>query len=213
MLRTAATTLTHLLAIIGAGFLLATGHAFVRTAWMDRPAVSVTRVAPVQPVRPVQPGPAKVPPSEAPPGGVPDPSQTAHDAIDAATPVGPLDAPVKPGSINLREALALFEQGAFFLDARYEDDFNAGRIEGAFWMPASRVPTEDGRADLEIIAPGGTVIIYCTGGDCDASENTANRIEQMGYSFDIRILGKGYSDWLEAGLPVEGVSPDAGVTP
>lgn len=218
MLRTAANTLTHLLAIIGTGFLLASGHVYVRSAWMDRPAVSVTRTAPsrtAQPVGPNQATPAPDPAPDPTPDLAADPPSwarsTERGSSDSSDPVvfepaaqpSPLDAPVKPGSINLREAHDLHEQGAFFLDARYEEDFKAGRIGGAFWMPASRVPTDEGRTDLEIIPPGGTVVIYCTGGDCDASENTANRIELMGYTFDIRILGKGYADWLEAGLPTE----------
>jgi rhodanese-related sulfurtransferase len=181
------TTLTRLLAIAGAGFVLATGHAFVRTAWSDRPPIVLARAVPVEPSGPdvttVSPAPDPVPRPE-------------------GEPVSALDAPVKAGSITLREASDLFEQGAFFLDARYEGDYRAGHIEGAFWMPASRVTTPDGMAELQIIEPGGTVVVYCTGGDCDASENTAIRLEQAGFTFDIRILGKGYEDWAAAGLPI-----------
>lgn len=178
--------MTRLLAIAGAGFVLATGHAFVRTAWFDRPPIVLARTVSVQPTGP------DVTPVPTPPDAVQSP---------AAGPVSPLDAPVKAGSITLGEAFRLFENGAFFLDARYEADFRAGHIEGAFWMPASRVTTPAGMGELQIIEPGGTVVIYCTGGDCDASENTAIRLEQAGFTFDIRILGKGYQDWLDAGLP------------
>lgn len=168
MPQACATTLTRLLAIIGAGSVLAAAHAFVRTARFDRPPIALARAA-------------------------------ADAASPGQTPAS--DPSVKSGTISLDEARALFEQGAFFLDARYESDYRAGHIEGAFWMPASRVITPAGRAELEIIEPGGTVVIYCTGGDCDASENTAIRLEQSGFHFDIRILGKGYADWADAGLP------------
>jgi rhodanese-related sulfurtransferase len=194
------TTLTRLLAIAGAGFVLATGHAFVRTAWFDRPPIMLTRAVAVQPAGPDA---TPTPPVEA---ETPDES-----------PVSPLDAPVKPGSITLGEAFRLFENGAFFLDARYEADYREGHIEGAFWMPASRVATPEGMGELQIIEPGGTVVIYCTGGDCDASENTAIRLEQAGFTFDIRILGKGYVDWVEAGLPtaagMDGTDTGEGGTP
>lgn len=177
------TTLTRLLAIAGAGFVLATGHAFVRTAWFDRSPIVLARAV------------------------------ALASAGEALAP----EPAVKPGSISLEQAFALFEEGAFFLDARYEADFRAGHIEGAFWMPASRVITPAGRGELQIIEPGGTVVIYCTGGDCDASENTAIRLEQAGFTFDIRILGKGYVDWVDAGLPIgtgmDGTDTGEGGTP
>ena len=196
------TTLTRLLAIAGAGFVLATGHAFVRTAWLDRPPIMLTRAVAAPPAGP-DATPTPTPPDSAP-------------APDAPV-VSPLDAPVKAGSITLGEAFRLFENGAFFLDARYEADYREGHIEGAFWMPASRVATPEGMGELQIIEPGGTVVIYCTGGDCDASENTAIRLEQAGFTFDIRILGKGYVDWVEAGLPtaagMDGTDTGEGGTP
>ena len=194
---TMASTLSRFLAIIGLGFIFACGHQFVRTAWMGQPAVALTRAGAT--AQPGDPAPADPVPAD------PTPAQTITDP-DPSVPVSPLDAPVKDGHITLREAFELYEQGVFFLDARHEEDFNAGHIEGAFWMPAARVITEEGRNDLSIIEPGGTVVIYCTGGDCDASENTAMRIERMGFSFDIRIMGKGYTDWADAGLPT-GVTP------
>lgn len=191
---TLASTLSRFLAIIGLGFVFACGHQFVRTAWMGQPAIALTRV-----------GPTALPDDPAPAPTNPTPAETITDP-DPSEPVSPLDAPVKEGHITLRAAFELYEQGVFFLDARHEADFNAGHVEGAFWMPAARVITEEGRNDLSIIEPGGTVVIYCTGGDCDASENTAMRIERMGFSFDIRIMGKGYTDWADAGLPT-GVTP------
>jgi rhodanese-related sulfurtransferase len=194
-------TLTRLLAIVGLGFVLASGHAFVRTAWMDRPPIALSRQAAPTIADPGTGQPVPTPPAD------PDPSRSTEQTgpettqADPAAPGSVLDEPVKPGSITLRQARDLFENGAFFLDARYEKDYVAGHIEGAFWMPAARVTTPEGLSDLQIIEPGGTVVIYCTGGDCDASENTAIRIEQAGFSFDIRILGKGYEDWVRAGLP------------
>ncbi len=199
MPETCTTTLTRLLAIIGVGFVLATAHAFIRTAWFDRPPIALARVVAMGPSDSASSVPASQPPAQS-----PAQPQTQTDQG--------LDAPVKAGSITLGQALKLFEQGAFFLDARYEADYRAGHIEGAFWMPASRVTTPAGRAELEIIEPGGIVVIYCTGGDCDASENTAIRLEQSGFNFDIRILGKGYTDWAEAGLPTStGMDGEGGV--
>lgn len=184
------TLLTRVVAIAGAGFLLGVGHSWVRVAWMGRPGIVLSRAELV------------------PTGGGPSLTQVTPGAgdpgdADATGAVSPLDAAVKAGSLTLREASVLHEEGAFFLDARHEEDFVAGRIAGAMLMPASRAETREGQADLDTIPPGSTVVIYCTGGDCDSSENTAIRLTQLQYEFDVRILGKGYTDWQEAGLPVE----------
>lgn len=184
------TLLTRVVAIAGAGFLLGVGHSWMRVAWMGRPGIVLSR-AELTPTG----GAPLVPPTKP---GTGDPSDT-----ESSQEVSPLDAPVKAGSLTLREASDLHEQGAYFLDARHEEDFVAGRIAGAILMPASRAETREGQADLDTIPPGSVVVIYCTGGDCDASENTAIRLTQLQYEFDVRILGKGYSDWQEAGLAVE----------
>lgn len=189
----------HLLAIAGLGFVLGTGHALVRTLVLDEPAVRLTRAAQAD-TMPAEPEPA-TPEADAAPGDA-DATPTTPEMSDPIEPVSPLDIPVKQGQITMREAHELFQAGAFFLDARSESDFNAGHIEGSFWMPASRTTTSEGQDDLNFIPPGDTVVIYCTGGDCDASENTANRLELLQYDFDIKIMGRGYVDWLEADLPV-----------
>lgn len=196
-------TPTRVLAIVGLGFLLGAGHAVVRSAVMGELPIVLTRETAgsggtgVPPL--VQPIPED---TTAPPVATPPPGGTGVPPLVSSASDG-LDAPVKPGSITLREALALHEQGAWFLDARHEEDFAAGHVSGAVLMPASRTTTPPGQNDLDAIPPGSTVVIYCTGGDCDASENTAIRLEQLQYEFDIRIMGKGYSDWADAGLPTE----------
>ncbi|RMH28019.1 MAG: rhodanese-like domain-containing protein [Planctomycetota bacterium] len=205
MIRTPA----QLLAIAGLGFVLATGHTLFRSIVMDKAPVVVVRQVRTAETPPIgrDDAPAdqpQTPQGETPPDRDPPSSETTDAAPDSMQASSPLDEPVKEGSITLREAFALFQDGAFFLDARYQSEFERGHIEGAIWMPASRVVTSEGQEELNFIPPGGIVVIYCTGGDCDASENTAIRIEQLQYDFDIRILGKGYEDWANAGLPVEG---------
>lgn len=137
------------------------------------------------------------------PASDPDAAPTTTPDADPATSGDPLDAPVRDGHITLREASELWQFGAVFLDARHEHEFEEGHVQGAYWMAASRVGTA---ASLDILAaldPNEPLVIYCTGGDCDASENTRNRVEALGLGFiDIRILGVGYEEWEAAGLPV-----------
>lgn len=123
-------------------------------------------------------------------------------AAFAANPL--FDEAVRADHITMRQAYTLYEQGATFLDARHDYEFEAGRIAGAIFMPSTLLSSGEGIPQAYEIDPSQPVIIYCTGGDCDASENTAVLLDALGMGFDIQILGKGYDDWAAVGLPVEG---------
>lgn len=190
-------TLARLLAIVGLGFLLGVGHSVARTTLMGKRGLVLTLQTQdgTQPVE-TPSHPAPTPGGQLPPAGT-EPTSDAD----------PLDAPVNSGHITLREAKRLFDEGAYFLDARHLEDFEAGHIEGAVSMPASRVLTRDGIDALDAIPPESTVVVYCTGGDCDASENTVINIQASAYTLKLVILGKGYDDWAAAGLPTESGEP------
>lgn len=124
------------------------------------------------------------------------PSATYTGASDAL-----LDAPVPAGSLTLREARKLWEMGAYFIDARHEEEFVAGHIQYAAFLPAQLFDTDIARANavMDSIPADATIVLYCVGGECDASKNTAALLEQYGYT-DLRIMGAGYEHWVEAGF-------------
>jgi len=174
----------RVLAIVGAAFLIGTGHALV-----SGPVVLGARS--------VRAGTE---------GVKGDPSRTT-DRAQAPREENPTDRDptadaVPEGMLTLAESRELWDRGAYFLDARHEDEFDLGHIEYAQWLPATRFDT-DPEGALRVIGsipPDGTIVIYCVGGDCDASENTAARLEHYGFT-DLRIMGVGYSDWAQAGHP------------
>ncbi|MEL6740057.1 MAG: rhodanese-like domain-containing protein [Planctomycetota bacterium] len=213
------TTLIRILAIVGAASLLGAGHLLTRsTAIVLRvdmqpvPADAVTDLPgepalaqpePLEPIEPVEDAGGDAPPAA-------DPTAAGEANTERAAPA--ISTGVR--KIGLAEAATLFNQGAAFIDARTEREFAEGRIYGAFWMPAQRVFTEAGQNDLDFVDPSLPVVVYCTGGECDASENTIARIRAAGYDWpDIRIMQPGYDDWLAAGLPVETGSPGEGDQP
>lgn len=115
-----------------------------------------------------------------------------------------LDAPVPEGTLTLRQAHKLWEGGAYFIDARHEEEFEEGHIQYAAWLTSPLFNTDSDRA-FEIantMPPGDTVVIYCIGGECDASHNVARRLAEIGFT-DLRIMGVGYTDWVNAGFPTE----------
>ncbi len=114
------------------------------------------------------------------------------------------------GKVSLEAAARLHEramagEAVVFLDARLESDYEAGHIAGALLMPHTRVSGGDGLDELAMYASpgeGAVLVIYCTGGDCEASEDTAILLEAAGYT-RIVIMSAGYEDWAAAGLAVE----------
>jgi rhodanese-related sulfurtransferase len=126
---------------------------------------------------------------------------------------GPGDAVADPSAgapadghfLDLEQAHEAFFAGEVFLDARPRHEYDAAHIEGAY--PLSTEAISEGQAgDVldELLALGYSqpMVIYCHGGDCDASENTAIRLQAMGFT-NLRIMKAGFDEWRDAGYEVQ----------
>ena len=104
--------------------------------------------------------------------------------------------------ISLSEAAKLFtEKAAVFIDARSDEDFRKGHIQGAKSLPWQDVD----QRFIEIaedISPDVTIITYCDGETCKLSHDLALFLIDMGFK-DVRVLVNGWSVWQETNLPVE----------
>jgi len=115
------------------------------------------------------------------------------------------DAPTEslPFFIDVSQAAALFEAGdTVFADARPVDQYIEGRIEGAEHLSPEAFL---GGAEPDFVymyPPEQRIVIYCPGGECDASELVAIRLQEYGFT-NLHILEPGYPGWVEAGLPTE----------
>lgn len=223
-------TCSGLLSIIGAAFLFATAHALIiGPVDISPPAIKVDGAVKGDPNR-ARPAPAESTPApETAPEAdderadtpaepevrslnrrpEPPTGEQASRTTEQTDPSELLDAPVPEGMLTLRQSHELWEQGAYFIDARHREDFEAGRIQYAAWLPSTLFDTDPSSASAVVasIPPDATVVIYCVGGECDASHNTARRLAREGYT-DLRIMGAGYADWVAAGLPTnEGSAP------
>ncbi len=118
-----------------------------------------------------------------------------------------LDAPVPAGMLTLRRAHQMWIDGAYFVDARRLDEYEAGHVSGAAHLTAENIVTRAGQDQLATIPPDAAVVIYCIGGEgCDASKNTMALMQQYGYT-DMHIMGVGYDEWAAAGLPTDKGAP------
>lgn len=104
--------------------------------------------------------------------------------------------------ISLADAAKLFtEKAAVFIDARSNEDFRKGHIQGAKSLPWQDVD----QRFIEIaedISPDATIITYCDGETCELSHDLALFLIDMGFK-DVKVLVNGWSVWQETSLPVE----------
>lgn len=83
-----------------------------------------------------------------------------------------------------------------------QDAFRAFHLRRAINIPLS--PSFE--SDVERVIPDKTepIVVYCMDRSCPVSAEAAERLERHGYVSVTHYPG-GKKDWLEAGLPVEGL--------
>lgn len=146
--------------------------------------------APVEaaPIEPVQSDPIQSDPVQA------DPIQT-----------DPPEVELPEYYISVERAFQYWEEGMPFVDARTDHEREVGTIEGAVhletrdFLPGGRV--EPILAQLDRSFP---VIVFCAGGECDASENVAQRLIGRGFT-EVYIMHEGFGAWEAAGHPTQPV--------
>ncbi|MDD8020723.1 MAG: rhodanese-like domain-containing protein [Acidobacteriota bacterium] len=104
--------------------------------------------------------------------------------------------------ISLPEAEdAWSRRQAVFLDSRSREDFNRGHIPGAVSVPFEELKMGD-EGLLALIPDSPEIVIYCEGGDCQASLSLARILDSRGFR-NLRVFLGGWAEWTQSGLPVE----------
>lgn len=176
-------------ACIGAVALaIGTVHALIKPvkSWeSERPAAPVAPIP--NPAQPSQPAPAGTQPTPA----VPTP---------AAVPAVPRD--------DRMITLARFKElmsGSLplqIIDAREPGEFSAGRIAGAINIPPGEFFGKVPDAVNQRLVRDLPVVVYCSGGNCDASKLVAMRLKDLGFAQTF-VYEDGYTGWTTAGEAVE----------
>ena len=91
----------------------------------------------------------------------------------------------------------MYDRGILFIDARDEEEFAEGHIKGATVAPST--------PELVQLFPdrSSAIVTYCSGGDCDVSQELA---EELMYDWEyerIFVYLGGWPEWKRAGYPVE----------
>ncbi|MGH7243527.1 MAG: rhodanese-like domain-containing protein [Phycisphaerales bacterium] len=141
--------------------------------------------------------------------GTPVTSPEAPVTTEKPSPYGYADTETAPKSdaplglmIDSVAAKKLFDSGVVFLDARIDEEFNAGHVPQAFHLNSSLFNTLGASETMKALDPAQPIVIYCGGGDCDASKNLAILLQGAGYT-KLHIIEQGFPEWHAKGFPVE----------
>lgn len=144
------------------------------------------------------------------------PRGTAASPTQPSGPTAPSPAPstaAKPsadGLIELEAVKALLDaQAADFFDARSESEYAAGTIPGAFHLPPDAFAGGALPEVTNFVARERKIVVFCGGGECDASKLVALRLRGIGFR-DVSVFHGGMTEWLAKGMPVTGVQPAGG---
>jgi rhodanese-related sulfurtransferase len=107
-----------------------------------------------------------------------------------------------------------YQQGLIvFVDARDEDHYAERHIPGAYELDRYH-PEKDLATDLAPCQNAETVVVYCTGGDCEDAEFTALLLRDAGVpNQKLFVYGGGFDDWSVSHLPLEQGARNSGVAP
>jgi len=125
------------------------------------------------------------------------PRPTPPNAGDVALPETPAMA---PGIIGIDEVLADLESnGARFIDAREDHEYREGHIRGAINLPSSAIYERiDDLYGAGVLAQD-KVIIYCGGGDCEASHNVADELRRNFGFTHVLVYEQGWAEVESSG--------------
>jgi rhodanese-related sulfurtransferase len=127
-----------------------------------------------------------------PPAG-PPPTQAALPVIPESE---------RPRTVDLPLVTQFVEAGAaLVVDARESAEFADGHIPGAVSIPyddAVRDPAPLARLDPR----GRPIIVYCSGGSCEASRMLADMLVRDFHQRRVLVYEGGYPEWVAAGRPV-----------
>lgn len=180
------------LAIVGLGCVLGAADS-----WLRPTVITLKENAAAPRSEPAQATPSRASPVQpTTPAAASTPSDNATKTPDATT------ASSLGLMIDAKAAKALFDQGVIFLDARIQPEFDAGHVPQAFLLNSTMFGTPAADDAMKVLDTNAPVVIYCGGGDCDASKNVAILLQQAGFK-QIHIIEKGFPEWKELGYPIE----------
>jgi rhodanese-related sulfurtransferase len=181
---------------------IGTVHALVHPVRTELPPLPTPAIPPVAPVAPGPTAPVHPSDTTKPPTG----AQTAPGASGTTAPTPPAQpaAPRNERMITLARFKELMS-GSLplqIIDAREPDEFAAGHIPGALSIPPSEFLGKVPDLVNQRLSRDLPMVVYCTGGNCDASKLVAMRLIDLGFG-QTYVYEDGFTGWTKAGEAVE----------
>ncbi|OOV09211.1 hypothetical protein RF819_16420 [Rhodoferax fermentans] len=98
--------------------------------------------------------------------------------------------------INVAQAQALIQQGAFVLDVREPDEFEAGHVPASTLIPLGQLADRVAELDSQRTHK---IVVICHGGKRSAT--ACGQLAELGFGCTYNIAG-GILAWRKAKLPV-----------
>jgi rhodanese-related sulfurtransferase len=98
-----------------------------------------------------------------------------------------------------------------FVDARSDKHYQAGHIPGAYQLDHYR-PADYIAVVLPACQVAEQIVVYCEGGDCEDSENTALFLRDAQVSSEkLIVYAGGITEWAANGMPIETGERNSGI--
>jgi rhodanese-related sulfurtransferase len=101
--------------------------------------------------------------------------------------------------ITPAQAYAKYEQGAFFLDVRSQDEWNQFHIAGSTLVPLDQLQNH-----LSELPRDKDIVVVCLSGH--RSQSGVATLQQAGFT-RVSCLSGGLQAWIAAGYPIQGNAP------
>jgi rhodanese-related sulfurtransferase len=105
----------------------------------------------------------------------------------------------QPSEIGVEQAYAEFQEGAFILDVRDQDEWDAFHIPGTTLIPLDQLQTR-----LEELPRDRRIVVVCRSGN--RSKRGRDVLLEAGFT-DVASMTGGLTAWSHAGYPIEGTRP------
>jgi rhodanese-related sulfurtransferase len=191
--------ISRALALIGLGLLIGAADSWIRPVQLrlNPQASTETKTPAIDGSKPIDAMTPTAPSHTGTPAGATPEQQPAATGASSAASTEALGL-----EITLAQSKALFDEGVMFIDARIDSEYAVDRVSGAIHLTTAMFSGSEPPAALAILDPTRPVVIYCTGGDCDASHSVGIRLQQLGFE-KIHIMVDGLPGWKNAGYPVD----------
>jgi len=107
----------------------------------------------------------------------------------------PVQANALPMEVSVQDAFSMREEGAFILDVRNQDEWDAGHVPGATLIPLPQLASR-----LAELPQDQEIVVICRSGNRSATARDI--LLDAGFSSVTSVAG-GFNDWARNGFDVE----------